>query len=108
MIRTLLVSSIIEGIIVVGYSIWRAKPLGPILLTSVCGNLITQSFLWVVLNLFFQRYLITLFVAEIFIWLVESLLLYFVPANRLRFVEALLLSLGMNLASFTLGWFLPV
>lgn len=60
------------------------------------------------LNLFFSHYLIAFLVAEIFIWLVESLLFYFVRANRLRFGEAFLLSLGMNLASCTLGWFLPV
>ena len=108
MILTLLVSIIIEGVIVVGYSIWREKPLVPVLLTSICGNLITQSLLWIVLNLFFQRYLITLLVAEIFIWLVESLLLYFVPANRLHFRDAVLLSLCMNVASSMFGWFLPI
>ena len=40
--------------------------------------------------------------------MIESALLYVIPANRLRFSDALLLSLGMNLVSFALGWFLPV
>jgi hypothetical protein len=91
-----------------GYSLWRKKPAGAILITGVFANLITQSFLWVVLNLFFPHYLITLFLAEILIWMIESLLLYSVPANRLRLADAILLSLSMNLASFALGWFLPM
>lgn len=68
----------------------------------------TQSFLWVVLSLFFQDYLITLLIAEILIWIIESLLLYSIPVNHFRFKEALLLSLSMNVSSFVLGWFLPV
>jgi len=108
LIPTLLLTIIAEGVIVIGYSIGRKKPLRSILFTSICVNLITQSFLWVVLNLFFQKYLITLLLAEILIWMIESVLLYFVPANRLRFTDAILLGLSMNLASFALGWFLPI
>ena len=92
---------------VTGYSLWRRKPLYPILITSVCANLLTQSFLWIVLNLFFKHYLIALLVAEILIWTAESFFLYSVPANRLRFVDAVLLGLSMNLMSFALGLFLP-
>jgi len=76
--------------------------------TSICGNVITQLMLWVALNLFFQNYLATLVISEILIWITESLLLYSVPANHLIIKEASLLSLAMNLSSFTLGWFLPV
>ena len=108
MINTLLVTIIVEGAAGLGYSLWRKKPVTAILVTGIFANLITQSFLWVVLNLFFQRYLISLLLAEILIWMIESFLLYSVPVNRLRFSEALLLSLGMNLASFTPGWFLPI
>jgi hypothetical protein len=64
--------------------------------------------LWIALNLFFQNYLVTLFLSEILIWIAESLLLYSIPANQLSIKEAILLSLEMNLTSFTLGWFLPV
>jgi hypothetical protein len=85
----------------------RRKSLAPILFTSIWANLITQSFLWVVLSLFFQHYIITLFIAEIFIWMIESLLLYRFSANQLDLQEAVLISLLMNLASFALGWFLP-
>jgi hypothetical protein len=59
------------------------------------------------LNLFFQRYLIALLVSEMLIWVIEGLLLSIVPANRLRFMEAVFLSLSMNLASFALGWIMP-
>lgn len=107
MIVSLLVTIIVEGVLVIGYSIWRGKPTVPILLTSVFANLITQSLLWVGLIFFFQHYLITLFVVEIFIWMIESVLLYLIPANKLNVSEAVLLSLIMNLVSFGLGWFLP-
>ena len=96
-----------EGAVVIGYSRWRKRPIQSILYTSVCGNLITQSFLWIALNLFFQHYLIALLIGETLIWVMESLLLYAVSSNRLRFVEAVFLSLSMNLMSFALGWFLP-
>lgn len=108
MIVTLFITITIEAIVVLGYSILRGKPLGPILFTSIIANLITQSLLWFALNLFFRPYLITLFVAEILIWMIESVLLSCFPANRLRFAEAILLSLGMNLASLMFGWFLPM
>lgn len=108
LIATLLITIIVEGAIAVGYSIWRQKPIPSILLTSICMNLITQSFLWIGLNLFFQYYLLTLFVVEFLIWMVESVFLHLVPANRLRLTEAFLLSLSMNLTSLVLGWFLPL
>ena len=108
MIVTLLITLLLEGAIAFGYCVWRNKPVQPILLTSIFINLITQSLLWLTLNLFFRQYLIALIVAEILIWLIEGALLHFVPANRLRFANALRLSLGMNLASFGIGLLLPV
>jgi hypothetical protein len=106
--RTLFITIIIESAVVIGYSLWRKKPVRPILYTSLCINLLTQSLLWIALTLFFRHYLIALLTGEILVWIIESLWLYAVPANRLRFREAIFLSLGMNLASFALGWFLPV
>jgi hypothetical protein len=108
LILTLVITIFIEGIIVVSYTIWRRKPLGPILLTSIVANLITQSLLWIALSLFFQKYLVTLSVAEILIWVIESFLLYRFSANQLSLQEAVLLSLLMNTSSFALGWFMPV
>lgn len=108
MIYSLPVTIIIEGVVALAYSIWRKKPLGPILITSIFANLITQYLLWFVLNLFFQHYLISLVIAEILIWIIESAMLYYIPANQLRLQEATFFGLLMNLASFTIGWFLPV
>lgn len=108
LIPTLLITIIVEAAVVIGYSNWRKKPVRPIFFTSICINLVTQSFLWIVLNLFFQHYLITLLIAEIFIWMIESILLWYLPANRLRFADAIFLSLIINLSSFALGWFLPI
>lgn len=108
MIASLLITVLLEAIVVLGYCRWRGKPLAPILLTSITGNIITQSLLWIALHLFFRYYLLALLIAEVLIWALESLLLTSVPANRLYFTDALLLSLGMNLFSFAAGWFLPV
>jgi hypothetical protein len=107
-IDTLLITLLVEGTVGLGYSLWKKKPIAAILLISTLVNLLTQSLLWIGLNLFFSDYLIALLIAEVFIWLAEGLLLYFLPATSLQFSEALLLSLSMNLASFALGWVLPV
>jgi hypothetical protein len=108
LIVTLLITILVEGSVVIGYSLWRKKPVYPTLLTSICGNLVTQSLLWTILKLFFSYYVMTLIVAELFVWIIESILLYAVSANKLRFANAVLLSLGMYLFSFGLGWVLPV
>ena len=108
LIFTLLITVIAEGLVVTAYSVGSRKPIYPILLTSICANIITQSFLWIVLLIFFRYYLLTLIIAEILIWTAESLLLYFVPANRLRFMDAIILSIGMNLMSFVFGLLLPL
>jgi len=108
LIVTLFITIVVEGVIVLVYSLWYGKPAIPILITAICSNLMTQSLLWILLQVFFQAYLVTLIFAEMLIWVSEGLLLYSIPANRLSFKEAVLLSLGMNLLSFSLGWFLPV
>ena len=108
MIATILITLIVESPVVAIYAVRRRKPMFPILLTSVCGNLITQSLLWLILRIFFNQYLFALIVAEILIWILESLLLYVVRLNHLSLSEALLLSLLMNSASLASGWLLPV
>ena len=108
MIRTLPITIIVEGAVALAYSIWRKKPIVPIFIISVIANLLTQSLLWIVLNIFFQHYLVTLFVAEILIWMIESVLLYGFRFNQLSAKESLFLSLMMNLSSFALGWLLPI
>ena len=108
MIRTLLVTIIIEGVVGLAYSIWRKKPIGPIFITSVIANLITQSLLRIMLSIFYQHYLLILFIAEFLIWIIESALLYGFRFNQLSIRESLLLSFMMNLSSFALGWLLPI
>ncbi len=104
MIDTLLVTIIVEGAIGLGYCLWRKKQIAPILITSILANVLTQSLWRITLNVFFQRYLATLLIAEILIWIIEGILLYGVRFNKLSLNESLFLSLIMNLSSFGLGW----
>jgi Flp pilus assembly protein TadB len=108
LIRTLVITIVIESLVALGYCRWRRKPLSPILLTSFFANIATQSLLWTVVNIFYQHYLVTLLIAELVIWLLESIALYYVRRNQLSFPEAASLSLSMNVASFAAGWFMPV
>lgn len=108
MIASLVITVLIEGAVVYAYCTWRRQPLLSLLVTSVIANLITQPLLWVTLNVFFRSYLATLFVAEAAIWLLESLLIYFPNKHQLTGAHALVLSLCMNVLSFSVGWFLPV
>lgn len=108
MIGSLLVTILIEGVIVLVYALWKGKPVGRLLLTSLLANILTQSMLWAALNFFFAHYLTALIITEIFIWLIEGAFLRLFPGNRLGWREAILLSLAMNLASFGFGWLLPV
>ena len=108
MITTLAITIFIESVIIAGYALWRKKPLAHLLLSSILANLFTQFALWVTLNVFTDHYLITLFIVEICIWGIKGAILYLYRYNRLNPGEALFLSLVMNLASFGIGWFLPV
>jgi hypothetical protein len=107
-IYTLAITILVETVFVTGYSTWQGKPLKPLLLTSLFANLLTQSMLWIVLRVFYNSYAATLLIGEILVWVIETLLLYVIPANELRLREAALLSLVVNLASLACGWFLPV
>jgi hypothetical protein len=108
LIRTLSITTIVESLVAFGYCRWQSKPLRSILLTSLLANVFTQSLLWTVVKIFFRYYIIALLVAEISIWIVESLALYFVRANELTFRQSIFLSFAMNLSSVLLGWLLPV
>jgi hypothetical protein len=108
LILTLSITIITEGVIALGYCIWRKKPVIPILLTSIGANLFTQLLLWGTLIVFFQHYLAVLLFTEMLIWIMETLALYYIPTNRLQLSEAMRLSLSMNIVSFVLGWFLPL
>jgi hypothetical protein len=75
-IYSLPITILIEGLVCLAYCTWSKKPVLSILITSIFANLITQSLLWIVLNIFFQYYLLTLFIAEILIWLIEGVIFY--------------------------------
>lgn len=107
MIATLLITLGIEGLVCTGFALLYKKPLGGLLLSCLMVNLLTQPLLWLVLNAFYQHYLPALFGTEIAILGIEAVLLYLIPFNKLRWQDALILSLTMNLASFFAGWFLP-
>jgi hypothetical protein len=107
-IATLLITIGIEGTVCTGYALRYKKPLGALLLSCLVVNLVTQPILWIVLNAFFQHYLPALFATEIAVLGIEAVLLYLIPFNKLRWRDALILSVTMNLASFIAGWFLPV
>lgn len=77
------------------------------MLTTLAGNILTQAGLWILLMLIWQPYWPIFLVAEVVIWIVEGLLMA-LPANHLTLVEAMRLSLWMNLVSFGVGLVLPV
>jgi hypothetical protein len=108
LIDTLLITILTESVILLGYALWRRNPVLALLLTGICINILTQSLLWIGLNVFYRDYLAALIVGEVLIWGLESAVLYAIPANQLPLTDAILLGLVMNLASFALGWFLPL
>jgi hypothetical protein len=108
MILTLSITILIESSILVVFSHWRKKPLLHLFLSSILANSFTQLILWGALNIFPLYYWTTLITTEICIVGIESLIMLVYRPNQLRPGEAVLLSLVMNLASFTIGLFLPV
>ncbi len=108
MIGSLVITIVIEGAIVLAYAFWKRKPAGRILLASLLANILTQSMLWVVLNLFFDHYRIALLTSEVCIVWIEGAFLRLFPDTRLTWKESIVLSLAMNVSSFSIGWFLPV
>ncbi|WKZ48185.1 MAG: hypothetical protein QY306_02315 [Anaerolineales bacterium] len=108
MTYSLIFTILIEGTVVLGYSILAKRPASPLLWASLVVNIFTQSLLWISLQLFFRYYLATLFVAEILIWLIESFLLQRLSNGKLNLRDACALSFCMNASSFGIGWFLPI
>lgn len=84
------------------------KPLKSLLLSGLLVNALTQPLLWFWLALFYPAYWAALIFGELLIFLGEAVLLKLIPANRLSWREAILLSLLMNSLSFGAGIFLAV
>ncbi len=108
MARSLPLTLLVEGLLVVLYALWRRKPALTLLLASVIMNLFTQVMLWAAINLYIASPRLTVSVAEIFIFVMEGAFLRLFPGSRLGWVEAMLLSLAINLASFSAGWLLKM
>jgi hypothetical protein len=107
-IWTLLATILIEGIVVLIYCAIQKKPAGLLFVASLPINLITQAILWLWLRISYPFYIPALLIAEILIWLVESLLLQKLSSGRLNRRDAAILSFYMNAASFSIGVFLPI
>ena len=108
MIVTLPVTILIEGLVVYVYAAWSRKPVGRLLLASFFANLMTQPILWFSLVIFFRHYMAALIIAEVLIWLAESLLMRRLSGIRLDWKITLVLSFCMNAASAGFGFWLPV
>ena len=107
LLLSLLSTLALEGLVGVGFALWRKKPVKSLFLSSLLVNGITQPLLWLWLMISYRQYLRALLVAEGLIFVGEAMLLKRTPANRLSGREAFLLSLLMNGVSFGIGLMLP-
>jgi hypothetical protein len=110
MLKGLLVTLAVEMVLAAGYALWRKRPM--VLLLTVVGmmNLITRPLFSLMFGGYFYlagSNLIWILAAELVIWLVEAGTLALALRKDARFVEALLLSLVLNAASFGIGMLLP-
>ncbi len=96
-----------EALVVIGFAICRRKPLKSLVLSAVFINLITQPLLTLGLGVFYRFYPQALLIGEAMIWLGEAFFLARIPANRLDWRQACVLSLMMNSLSFGVGLALP-
>ncbi|MGD8967902.1 MAG: hypothetical protein PVI07_10385 [Anaerolineae bacterium] len=101
---------ILEGLILLGYALWREQPLLTWLTHGLLVNVITQPVLWLTLGSQLDPgpYLAVLAMSELAVWLLEALLLCLLQGKRLPFRNALALSLVLNGVSFAAGLLLPV
>jgi len=91
------------------YIRWKNRELFPTLALLALANVITQFALWAALTTFIEGNSLTLtIILEIIIWLVEGVVFYLPQRKDLTFKEAALLSLLLNLVSFTIGLLLPL
>ncbi len=108
MIATLSGTIVVESIVILAYAQLAKKPILPLLVTSFLANCLTQALLWAALWTFPFHYWLTLISMEILIVGSEFLIFYANIKNQLRWNEALRLALIINLASFSVGWFLRI
>jgi hypothetical protein len=98
----------VESVLAFAYSSLRGKPRLSLVTAVLLINLITLPALWFVLQSLNNSSLPFLALGEVLIWLFETVLLYLTQRSYLSFKESLILSLGLNGASFLAGLFFPV
>ncbi len=112
---TTLVSLSLPAVIVVEvalaaiYAFWRRRSVLTLATIVLLINILTTPALWLVLvsGVGSPDFLASIFM-QIFIWLVEGLLLFLTKRKSIPFPEAMGLSLVLNLASFLIGLVLPL
>lgn len=103
-------ATLIIELLLAGFYALKRKASQLSTLTLVClANVITQFAFWIVLNTYAaHNELLLTFGLEIIIWGIEALVFYLPQRDNIKFKEAALLSLVLNLASFGMGLFLPI
>jgi hypothetical protein len=100
----------IELPLAIGYLLWRKRSAVYLLTIVLMMNIITHALLSYFMGAFFDLtaiHLLWILVCEFVIWIIEAAILAFALRKEARFLEALLLSLVLNGASFGIGWLLP-
>ena len=91
------------------YAVLRKRNLTTTGTFVLLANLLTVPVLLFIALIFgFNAIGFVILTVEILIWLVEAVVLFIVQRQTIKFHEALLLSLGLNLLSFLTGLLLPV
>jgi len=104
----LLVTLVVELLLALVYALWRKRPRTKLLTVVLLMNLLTQPVLWVVVsNISDGSVFLPLAIGEIIVWLVEAGILALALRKQAKFLEALGLSLVLNLASFGIGLLFP-
>jgi hypothetical protein len=86
------------------YTIWRDRRKRVVLTMILVANVVTALGLWTLLGdgLFYFSWT-GLLIGEVFIWLVEAVILFVPMRKTIKFGEALLVSLVLNAVSFGVG-----
>jgi hypothetical protein len=99
----------IEGLIAGIYAAWRKRSIVTLVSLVLLANVITQPVLWLILVAGGATTpVLSLALAEVFIWWIETMLLYLTQRKTWTFKETVGFSLLLNLISFGIGLLLPV
>ncbi len=102
-------TALIEGIIAWIYARLRKLSALPLVTALTFVNFLTLPVLWLFVRaLGGDYYWVLLLIGEVFVWLVESVILAVVLRKSIRWWDAVLLSFFANAVSFWVGFLLPV